>query len=70
MTEYMTPQEFADKADYEGGLLDGIFGYGLSHQNIDPDEHPELHSALRNLREVALPAIRAVENLLPEPEGW
>lgn len=34
----MTPQEFIDKCDWEGGILEGIFGYGLRSKHLDIQE--------------------------------
>lgn len=31
----MTPQELANKIDYEGGIYDAIAGYGLNEESLD-----------------------------------
>jgi len=31
----MTDEEFVGKVDYEGGLLDAVFGYGLSEDDLE-----------------------------------
>lgn len=67
MTRYDTRQEIADKADYEGGVLDFVFGYGLSVDDL-PEADLELREALRDLL-ACKPAIDRFEALLPEPGG-
>lgn len=61
--KYESRQEVANKADWEGGLLEFVFGYG-----VDPDEMPdaELSDAVRDLLAME-PLIDRVKQLLPEP---
>ncbi len=71
MTQHLyTPQEFADKCDWEGGLLETVFGYGLGPDDIDlnsPDG-PALASLLAKLLAVS-PIVDQILALLPEPGG-
>lgn len=67
MARYDSRQEVADKADYEGGPLDLVFGYGLSVDDL-PEDDTELREALRDLL-ACRPAIERFEALLPEPGG-
>lgn len=67
MARYDTRQEVADKADYEGGVLGFVFGYGLSVDDL-PEADLELREALRDLL-ACKPAIERFERLLPEPGG-
>lgn len=65
MSRYDSRQEIADKADYEGGLLEFIFGYGLEVDDL-PEDDTVLRSALEAVLEMR-PRIEALERLLPEP---
>lgn len=67
MPKYDSRQEVADKADYEGGPLELVFGYGLSVDDL-PEADLELREALRDLL-ACKPAIDRFEDLLPEPGG-
>lgn len=64
---YANRQELADKADYEGGILDLVFGYGVGLDDI-PEDDTELREALADVL-AAKPAIARLEALLPEPGG-
>lgn len=44
----MTPGEWMAKADYEGGVLDAVFGYGLTEADLD-EQSGEFYEALREL---------------------
>lgn len=65
MARYESRQEIADKADWEGGTLDLVFGYGLSVEDL-PEDDQELRDALTELLALR-PAIDRFNNLLPEP---
>lgn len=39
------------KVEWEGGLFETAYGYGLSHNVIDPDALPELHAAWKAMDE-------------------
>lgn len=43
-----TDQEFATKVDYEGGVFDALFGYGLTSDLLE-DQEGELATAVRDL---------------------
>lgn len=62
---YRSRQEVADKADYEGGVLDFVFGYGLSVDDL-PEDDMELRDALAALLAMR-PALDHFKDLLPEP---
>lgn len=47
----MTDREFAQKVDWEGGVLSAIFDYGLSSEDL-ADDDSDLARALRLLEEV------------------
>lgn len=65
MTRYASRQELANKADWEGGILDMLFGYGLSVDDV-PEDDVELREAIAACL-AAKPAIAHLESLLPEP---
>lgn len=65
MSRYESRQEIADKADWEGGTLDFVFGYGLSVEEL-PEDDQELRDALAELLAMR-PAIEKFKSLLPEP---
>lgn len=44
----MTAREFADKCNWEGGVLPTIFDYGLDHTDLD-DETSELYAKVQEL---------------------
>lgn len=67
MSKYQNRQEVADKADWEGGLLDFIFGYGL-HLDELPEGDVELRNAVADVLAVG-PALERLKALLPEPDG-
>lgn len=46
----MTPEEFAAKVDYEGGLFEALFGYGLTEDHLD-DKDTELYFRVKDFRE-------------------
>lgn len=64
MATYNTREEFAEKAGWEGGLLDFIFDYGVSVDDI-PEEDTELREALAAVLALK-PAVERLEALLPE----
>ncbi|MBO0676902.1 hypothetical protein JRC04_05455 [Mycolicibacterium sp. S2-37] len=55
----MTPAEFVNKADYEGGIEDAILGYGLTEDNLD-DSDPAFKEAVRQFRTIAGPMADAL----------
>lgn len=63
---YESRQELSSKADYEGGILDMLFGYGLSVDDV-PEDDVELREAIAACL-AAKPAIAHLESLLPEPD--
>jgi hypothetical protein len=65
VSRYENRQEIADKADWEGGLLDFIFGYGLEVADC-PEGDDELREAVAEVLKLK-PAIDRLEKLLPEP---
>jgi hypothetical protein len=69
MAKYETRQELANKIDWEGGIFDMIFGYGLYLDDL-PEGDKELLAALSNLK-ILQPgfeaAVARLEKLLPEP---
>jgi hypothetical protein len=64
VSKYQTRQEFAEHCDWEGGLLETVFGYG-----VDPASLPdgELADAIRELLKVE-PLIRRIEKMLDSEE--
>lgn len=66
MVRYPTRQDFANASDWEGGLLDFVFGYGVA-----PEDVPESDTELREAIEAVIacgPAIEHLRSLLPDPE--
>lgn len=51
MSNY-TPEEFMEKADYEGGPLSAIFGYGLRETDLDI-QSGEFYDAVKELSGMA-----------------
>lgn len=47
MTDKMTPDEWLDAADYEGGIYAG-FEYGLRPRDVDAETYPEFHTLLED----------------------
>lgn len=45
MSRYESRQELANKSDYEGGILEMLFGYGLSVEDV-PEDDQELRDAI------------------------
>ena len=45
----MTPEEFASKVDYEGGLFSALFGYGLTEDHLDGKD-TELYLRVKDFR--------------------
>jgi hypothetical protein len=69
MSKYQTREELEDKAEWEGGPLEFIFGYGLS-----PDELPEgtpahVIEAVTRLTTQGSADLETFENWLHAPEG-
>mgnify|MGYP003590208938 CR=1 FL=1 len=50
----MTDEEFFEKVDYEGGLLEAMVGYGLTHNDIDP-QFPVLRAMVKKLESLLGP---------------
>ena len=50
----MTDEEFFEKVDYEGGLLEAMVGYGLTHNDIDP-QFPVLRAMVKKLESLLDP---------------
>lgn len=69
MVRYEDREEVSQKADYEGGALDFITGYGLSVDDLSEDDG-ELREALEaflNAWSYAEVALDGFKDLLPEP---
>lgn len=64
MSRYADRQELAEKIVWEGGLLEFIFGYGVSLTDLPEGDH-ELRQAFAAVLAVE-PAIVQLESLLPE----
>jgi hypothetical protein len=67
VTTYANRQDLANKAEWEGGIIDMLFGYGLKPEDV-PEDDTELREAIAE----ALKAgrwIAKIENMLPEPGG-
>lgn len=58
MSEKMTPKEFAGKVEWEGGLYDALFGYGLKSSDL---EDGELKDAIESVESWAPDFIEAME---------
>lgn len=65
MSYYRNRQDIANKADYEGGVLELVFGYGLFVEEL-PEDDIELREALEDLLKMR-PVIERFNALLPEP---
>lgn len=65
----MTPGEFYQKCDYEGGLLEAVFGYGLTADDLD-DSDPGLKQAIRELAAIAPLVDRAKDLLYAHEDDW
>lgn len=65
MATYESRQELADKADYEGGIAEMLFGYGL-HPDDVPEDDVELREAIAEALKAG-PWIEKINGLLPEP---
>ncbi len=64
-SRYESRQDLANKADYEGGILEMLFGYGLSVDDV-PEDDQELRDAIAACLTIK-PALDHLESLLPEP---
>ncbi|AEK10025.1 hypothetical protein FDH96_gp142 [Mycobacterium phage Rey] len=58
----MTPQEFYSAVEWEGGLCEAVFSYGLGPDDLD-DSDPELKEAIRAMKGVE-PVIDRARELL------
>lgn len=65
MSRYASRQELANKIDYEGGLCEAAFGYGIDADDM-PEGDTELFEAWKRL-DACRPVIDAVSKLLPDP---
>ena len=61
----MTPEEFAAKVDYEGGILSAMFGYGLGEYDLE-DKNSRLYALVRKLRRDWNDYVEATYNELEE----
>lgn len=66
MSRYENRQDFADKASWEGGLEEFVFGYGVSVDDL-PEDDIELREALAEVLKAG-PALERLHNLLPDAE--
>lgn len=64
----MTPEEFAKKVDWEGGIVDAILDYGMNESDLD-DSDPELKVLVREFRESAQGPYHRLENALIKYSG-
>ncbi|QNL30823.1 hypothetical protein SEA_ESTES_135 [Mycobacterium phage Estes] len=62
----MTPQEFYSAVEWEGGLCEAVFGYGLKAADLD-DSDPELKQAILDM-EIVAPVIDRARELLNKHE--
>lgn len=68
----MTPQEWLNKAEWEGGLIEAVGSYGLTSDYLDdsaPDGFKEAIDTLSHHCMQANLAARAIEEWAEE-EGW
>lgn len=70
MSKYENRQEIANKLDYEGGIYEFVFGYGLDVYDL-PQDDTELIRALQAVLDTKH-LWAHLESLLPEPrdEDW
>lgn len=61
----MTPEEFAQKVEWEGGICTVIFDYGLDEDDLD-DTDPELKVLVREFRSAAQGPYARLETALLE----
>lgn len=47
----MNREALAAKVEYEGGIVEAIFGYGLRSKDLPPDAPPDVHAAWRRIEE-------------------
>lgn len=66
----MTPGQWLAKADYEGGVLDAIFGYGLKETDLDEQsgEFYEAVKAIRALRSQIEENLQVIYRIEPDYE--
>lgn len=66
---YTTIDEVFSKVDWEGGLYEAAFGYGLPSESIDKEALPELHEAwvqMESAYRLFEPAFERVQKMLDE----
>jgi hypothetical protein len=71
MSRYENRQELANKIDWEGGIHEMLFGYGLSRGDL-PQDDDELLVAFEYVEELLATLDGRIErfaSLLPEPGG-
>ena len=66
MTKYESMQELANKADWEGGIDELIFGYGLTLDELPDDASDEVRQLVGKLLGVK-DALWRLQELMPEP---
>lgn len=49
--EVMSAEEWLEKASYEGGVFEAINGYGMDHDDLDPNDDPELYEDIKKIVE-------------------
>jgi len=59
----MTPQEFYAKCEWEGGVFDGILGYGLNETDLDVQEG-EFYEAVKALAALREPIDKHVQTII------
>lgn len=65
VSRYQSRQKFANKADWEGGILDFILGYGVDLEDL-PEDDQELREAVSDILAIE-PAVERLRQMLPEP---
>lgn len=64
MSRKYTPEEFYEKCDYEGGIEEAIFGYGLSEKDLAVREG-EFFEAVKELAALG-PRVRELSDIIYE----
>lgn len=70
VSSYENRQELADKIDYEGGIYEMLFGYGLGVEDMPDGELRTLMTKIKSVTNVLEPLISEFEKLLPASEGY
>lgn len=70
MNDFMTAPRFANKVEWEGGVIEAL-DYGLKHTHLNPDDPQaaELRAAWQQLEEaykVVKPLVRKVDGIIED----